>query len=359
MNNTKIWHGFSLDDLFIICRGNAKNINSKKDEGDISLISAKDNNNGFNKNVIPTSKETIYKNVYTINNNGNGVCLSYYHEYPFIASSDVTILKPKYDKFCNINVALFITTLIRQQKSKFNYGYKMSESRVKKQKILLPLKQKFDGTNNAPTIKDIDFEYMINYINNIITNKKANYKEKIQNKYKDIIYDEQLVSLNKKQWKEFNIDELFGEDNIYRGKRLTKAKQIVGDKPYISSSGISNGVNNFISNDINVRKGNNCLTLANSGSVGACFYHSYEFIASDHVTCLKSNKLNEFSYLFVATMLNRLSTKYNFNREINDKRIKREKILLPLNDNGDIDYGYMEQYIKNILIENMSQSEIK
>ena len=138
MNNTKVWHGFSLDDLFIICRGNAKNINSKKDEGDVSLISAKDNNNGFNKNVIPTSKETIYKNVYTVNNNGNGVCLSYYHEYPLIASSDVTILKPKYDKFCNISVALFITTLIRQQKSKFNYGYKMSESRVKKQKILLP-----------------------------------------------------------------------------------------------------------------------------------------------------------------------------------------------------------------------------
>jgi len=152
---------------------------------------------------------------------------------------------------------------------------------------------------------------------------------------------------------------LFEADNIYRGKRLTKAKQIIGDAPYISSSGISNGVNNFISNDVKVRKGNNCLTLANSGSVGACFYHQYEFIASDHVTCLKSNKLNEFSYLFVATMLNRLSTKYNFNREINDKRIKREKILLPLNDKGEIDYEYMEQYVKNILIENMSQSEIK
>jgi hypothetical protein len=94
----------------------------------------------------------------------------------------VTILKPKYDKFCNISVALFITTLIRQQKSKFNYGYKMSESRVKKQKILLPLKQGFDESNNSPTIEDIDFEYMINYINNIITNKKSNYKYKIQNK---------------------------------------------------------------------------------------------------------------------------------------------------------------------------------
>lgn len=59
---------------------------------------------------------------------------------------------------------------------------------------------------------------MINYINNIITNKKSNYKYKIQNKYNNITYDEQLVSLDKKQWKEFNIDELFEADNIYRGK---------------------------------------------------------------------------------------------------------------------------------------------
>lgn len=61
MNNTKVWHGFSLDDLFIICRGNAKNINSKKDEGDVSLISAKDNNNGFNKNVFQLQKKQYIK----------------------------------------------------------------------------------------------------------------------------------------------------------------------------------------------------------------------------------------------------------------------------------------------------------
>ena len=32
---------------------------------------------------------------------------------------------------------------------------------LEKQKILLPLKQGFDESNNSPTIEDIDFEYMI------------------------------------------------------------------------------------------------------------------------------------------------------------------------------------------------------
>jgi len=44
------------------------------------------------------------------------------------------------------------------------------------------------------------------------------------------------------------------------------------------------------------------------------------------------------------------SEKYNFNREINDKRISREKIILPINKNKKPDFEYMEQYIKNLII---------
>ena len=47
-------------------------------------------------------------------------------------------------------------------------------------------------------------------------------------------------------------------------------------------------------------------------------------------------------------MLRRFSEKYNFNREINDPRISREKILLPITSFGEPDYAFMEQYAKNI-----------
>ncbi|XXS42310.1 restriction endonuclease subunit S, partial [Staphylococcus aureus] len=43
-------------------------------------------------------------------------------------------------------------------------------------------------------------------------------------------------------------------------------------------------------------------------------------MASDHVTHLKNNNLNKFTYLFIANMLRRLEGKYSFNREINDFR---------------------------------------
>lgn len=47
--------------------------------------------------------------------------------------------------------------------------------------------------------------------------------------------------------------------------------------------------------------------------------------------------------------------KYNFNREINDKRIAREIIFLPITDNGTPDYTYMEKYSKNLLREKIQR----
>lgn len=150
------------------------------------------------------------------------------------------------------------------------------------------------------------------------------------------------------EWREFFLTELF--PSIQRGKRLKKSNQLKGKIPYISSTALNNGVDNYISNRNKVRLFENCLTIANSGSVGASFYHEYEFVASDHVTHLKNESFNKYVYLFISGLTNRLSEKYNFNREINDPRISREKIVLPVDSNGEPDLVYMEQYIKNLMV---------
>ena len=152
------------------------------------------------------------------------------------------------------------------------------------------------------------------------------------------------LSLENREWKAFKLINIFPK--IQRGKRLRKADHIQGQKPYVSSSGINNGVDNFISNEDNVRIFSNCLTLANSGSVGATFYHSYSFVASDHVTKLENKKFNKYIYLFIANLTSRYAEKYGFNREINDLRIRKEKVLLPATPNGEPDYAFMEAYMR-------------
>ena len=165
-------------------------------------------------------------------------------------------------------------------------------------------------------------------------------KELSNLKYKDI------EALEDKEWHEFFLKDIFS--TVQRGKRLIKSNQVAGSTPYISSTALNNGVDNFIGNKSGVRIFSGCLTIANSGSVGSSFYHPYVFVASDHVTHLKNSSFSSFVYLFIATQTNRLSGKYNFNREINDKRISRDKIMLPANDNGEPDYDYMEQYMINL-----------
>lgn len=157
------------------------------------------------------------------------------------------------------------------------------------------------------------------------------------------------------KWKEFFLDEIFSE--IKRGKRLKRSDHISGDTPYVSSSALNNGVDAFVGNEKKVRKYKDCLSLANSGSVGSCFYEPFEFVASDHVTHLKGNYTQE-QYLFMANMLNRLSEKYNFNREINDERITREKIMLPVDSEGNPDFVVMESIIKSIKVRKYQDYKI-
>lgn len=152
------------------------------------------------------------------------------------------------------------------------------------------------------------------------------------------------LDLKDKDWKEFNMQDIFPK--IKRGKRLKKADHQKGKVPYISSTASNNGVDNYIGNTKGVRIFSNCLSLANSGSVGSCFYQPFTFIASDHVTKLENPKFNKYIYLFLSSVVSRISEKYSFNREINDTRIKKEKILLPINNNGNPDYEFMEAFMK-------------
>lgn len=153
-----------------------------------------------------------------------------------------------------------------------------------------------------------------------------------------------MKAINEIEWGEFYIKDIFSR--IQRGKRLKTEDHIKGCIPYVSSTAMCNGVDSFIGNEKGVRVFSDCLTLANSGSVGATFYHPYSFVASDHVTELNKNGLTKYTYLFIATIVSRIASKYSFNREVNDKRIQKERILLPITKKGDPDYAYMEEYMR-------------
>ena len=327
---TKDWKEFFLEEVVSI-NGGKRLTKADMRPGNIPFIGASEMNNGITEFTRSTN-ESLDINVLGVNYNGS-VGFAFYHPYKAVFSDDVKRIKWLDSSHNNKYTLLFLSSMIGQQKCKFAYGYKFNAQRMKRQKILLPI------CDNG----DIDWQFMEEYMRHkeqqtLKTATKTLYKQLTNIKIED--------DLSCKDWKSFYLTEIFTE--IQRGKRLKKADHKEGRTPYVSSTSQDNGVDAFIGNDSGVRRFADCLTLANSGSVGCTFFHKYEFIASDHVTGLKREGLDRYAYLFMVPIINRLSEKYSFNREINDERIKREKLLLPVTDSGDIDFAFMIAYMKQI-----------
>ena len=159
----KTWKEYVIQDIFNILPG--KRLESKNMKpGIMPFIGASETNNGIT-NFVSNSNQSKDKNVLGVNYNGS-VCFAFYHQYECIFSDDVKRFHLK-----NINdkkeILLFFSTLIHLQKTKFNYGYKFNQSRMNRQKIVLPIKE-----DNSP-----DYQYMEQYIENLIYSKYHTYLE--------------------------------------------------------------------------------------------------------------------------------------------------------------------------------------
>ena len=332
---------FRISDIFEIENCKCSKV-SELEKGNIPYVGATNRNNGV-LSFVDAKIDLITKgNCIAFICDGEGsVGYSIYKGEDFVGSTTIKVGRnPKLNKYNG----LFITTVADTVRGKYNFGYKRNETHLKAETLQLPI-----DLNGNP-----NWQFMEDYIKQ----EQKIQAQKIVNYYKQRIieYCFELLDLEDVKWKEFKFEKIFKK--IQRGKRLTKSNQIEGNTPYISSTAMNNGVDNFINNEDNVRKFKNCLTVANSGSVGACFYHHYEFVASDHVTSLKLNDENnadKYIYLFISSIIKRLEEKYSFNREINDKRIRQEKIILPVDKNGNPHWQYMRMVMKKIESEKISK----
>lgn len=161
-----------------------------------------------------------------------------------------------------------------------------------------------------------------------------------------------MIKLTDRNWKAFKVTDVF--DEIERGKRLKNADHIKGPVPYVASSALNNGVTDFVQETHKTRSFRNCISLANSGSIGTAFYEPFKFVASDHITHLKINHASQEEYLFLAATIEKQKNNFGFNREINDTRIKALKIMLPINDQNKPDFDFIRQYVierKKIIVQ--------
>ncbi|MBR7025108.1 MAG: N-6 DNA methylase [Selenomonadaceae bacterium] len=328
---SKRWKEFFIEDVFEIKAGK-RLTKAEMIAGDTPFIGASDSNNGVTA-FIGNENDSADENVLGVNYNGS-VAENFYHPYRSIFSDDVKRFRLKnFDG--NEFVYLFLKASILQQKSKYNYGYKFNETRMRRQKILLPV-----NDAGAP-----DYAYMENYVRFV--------EEKILQRYRDFVQAvdaAQVQPLNEKNWRAFVIGELFKLETG-KSKGLNHLEEEAGGISYLGATNRNNGVLTFVKPDENFIQRGNCIAFIRNGegSIGYSVYKREDFIATSDITCGYANFLNEFVGLFITTVADKVRGKYNFNYKRSDTRLKSERLMLPVNEAGAPDFEYMEAYVKNLM----------
>jgi hypothetical protein len=154
-------------------------------------------------------------------------------------------------------------------------------------------------------------------------------------------------------WGEFNLydERLFTIDS---GNKFDRSKMTVRNPTinFVGRTAQNNGINAVVDelNDIKPYEAG-YITVALGGSIGASFVQPKPFYTSQNVIVLKPNvNMTDCVKRFICTAIQKESDLHYqaFVKELNS-HIKRDfVVLLPVDVNGDPDWQYMEDYMRNI-----------
>lgn len=131
------WKEFRLDELFDIKYGTFISTKSKEgEEGLTPYITTTANNNGIGRHI--KRKPDYPANSLTIATDGT-IGEVFYQETPYCASNITGVLIPKFE--LNPYIAMFLITILKQERFRYSYGRKWSIQKVRETRIRLPEKE--------------------------------------------------------------------------------------------------------------------------------------------------------------------------------------------------------------------------
>lgn len=310
-----------ISDLFNINYGvNFELINltpcDSTDINAIPFVSRTEKNNGVSA-FVEKCIEFAINPAHTLSVAGGGSILStFYQPKPYYSGRDLYVLKPK--QKMSVVEMLFYAKCISSNKYKYSYGRQANKTL---KDILIPNKMPDDLRIRLDSFKK----------QNEI---KLNIQPVLNKKY----------SLDIKNWKKFSYDDIF---EVKKGKRLTKEDFIEGKTPFIGAIDSNNGYRDFIQQEP-IHKGNT-ITVNYNGSVGEAFYQPNPFWASDDVNVLYPKfRFNKYIAMFIIPIIKKEKYRYNYGRKWESTRMRESSIQLPVNELGQIDVDFMENYIKSL-----------
>ena len=352
----KEWKQFGFAEVFDIKKGFYNKKPEDDGTGTIPFLGATDSNNGVTRFLTleeikhgtktgdlhnsPLEKKLFPGHAIAVTNNGS-VGHAFYQATKFTCSHDINPLYLR-DHEMSREEADFLIKAIEEQGILFQYARKWRPIRMVKSKIMLPIDDKGDP----------DYAYMTLYSTEVGGGMLMRYKNFIAGQLSQLEH-KAIPALEEKEWDEFVLDDIF---TVGAGKRLETRNKTEGTRPFIGATDNGNGVTGFVGND-NTSKDSNVLGVNYNGAPCIAFYHPYECIFTDDVKRLhlKNHIDDKYVLLFFTSIFAMQRVKYSYGYKFKEKRMHRQKLMLPVSDDGKPDYEYMEQYAKNMMLRKYEQ----
>lgn len=336
--DTQNWSIFTLGELFDIYTGKDL-IYSSLTYGEYPVIGHKAENNGITAYTEKLGGYTLYDNTTTISLADRGNFFASVQSKPFYIGTRVKALTAKFRS--NIHILLFIATLINKESFRFSYG-RNSCDRTDNIAIKLP------STNiNGKLFPDLDYIEKLtkqNIIPALPSKSRAVWKGAYNNKP----ISSTPITLDSVKWNRFVMTDIF--QSFERGKVHSQYSLPSGNEYfYVGAKKDANGVMTQCGYEESlISKGNCVIFICNGeGSVGYSNYMDRDFMASGDLILGYGDKINQYTGLFLCTILDRERPKYSFGRKYG-KYVKGTKILLPTTSDNTPDWEFMENYIKSL-----------
>ena len=322
---------------------------------DLPALTAGIENQGLN-NYVPRSNATVLKNVISISANGANTGVTFYQNSEFTVLQDAYAIKWIFNNnSLSDNQFLFLTSTIRKAiYGNYDWSNKAGWEKIKNDKILLPI------TQNG----EIDFKFMESFVAELEAERVAELEAYLAAaSLKDYeLTAAELSALSKFEnynWGEFRIGDLFeklsakflGKGDKF--KAVSKIKTTEFFVPIVYCKFGDNGIMYWAKkNDFETYK--NVISIVYNGAIAAgkvyAQPHETGILAESYFIKFKNREIDFKVNLFFQCVLEKvLYPKYSRDYLATwDNKVENDVISLPITDNGEIDFEFMNNFIKAI-----------
>lgn len=281
------------------------------------------------------------KNTITIDMFGN----SYFRDfnYKMVTHARVFSLKYKFKELTR-REGMYFVSQFSYLKKVFSYSNMASFAKIK------------DRTIKLPTSKEekIDFYFMNEYIRELEEDRISKLTDYLKVSELDNyeLSSSEKHSLHRLQkgvsMASFRIGDLF-DVNSSKKKYNANVIKFGGKYPYVARGSSNNGIRGFITESeefLNAQK-----TISFGQDTATIFYQEKPYFTGDKIKILtyKYGELNQELACYLIASMKKVFNNFSWGQNsFNENVIKNTSIKLPIHSNNEIDFEFMENYIKAI-----------